>query len=149
MGLGCSSLCVAISYFSLNYVKFILPTAPMDYVTYQNITTHSWFNIGNLDSLMSSEDRPSLLNSVARIERIMQGEIESGVPPEHIFILGFSQGGAVGLTTYLRTKLQIGGFIGISTWLPLPQDYPAALSNATTNSVISLQHVSLTTFFEF
>jgi phospholipase/carboxylesterase len=140
---GDSALCLAISYFSLNYVKFILPTAPMAYISYQNVTTHSWFDIPKLGSIMGNEDEHSLLASVSRIENILQGEVISGVSPHRIFILGFSQGGAVGLTNYLRTKVAIGGFIGISTWLPRTQDYPSALSSATKDSLVSLQHVRL------
>lgn len=81
-----------------------------------------------------------------RFEKIIEAEVRSGVPPSRIFLLGFSQGGALALNVFLRTKYKIGGLMGISCWLPLEKSYVRTGSGATINSDIALQHVRLAPF---
>ena len=50
----------------------------------------------------------------------MQKEIESGIPPERIAVVGFSQGGVISLTASLMmTEKPFAGCVALSTWLPL------------------------------
>ena len=50
----------------------------------------------------SEEDRQGFDESTARITRIIQAEIDKGVPPEKIIVGGFSQGGALAFHDSLR-----------------------------------------------
>lgn len=81
----------------------------------------------------SIEDREGILESAMRIESIIQAEIKRGLPPHRIVVGGLSQGGALALHVALRFASplgRLGGCIALSSWLPLPGDYPAALSES-------------------
>lgn len=132
---------LALSFFSLNFVKFIIPTAPSRNVVYLNKTIPSWFDIYSLRNLTHLINTGQLLESKRRIDRIIRGEISAGVSFDRIFIIGFSQGGALALTTFLRGQYNIAGCMGVATWLPLPDDYPEKLSKRIRNRRVLLLHV--------
>lgn len=132
---------LALSFFSLNYVKFIIPTAPTRSVTYLNQTLPSWYDIFFIGDFRATLNRTQLLASVARIDNIIAGEVSLGVDPRRIFLIGFSQGGGVALTSFLRNPFDLGGCIGVATWLPLDNEYPAQLSTNVSDKQILLMHV--------
>lgn len=101
----------------------------------------SWFNIRALDR-SDRISRPDMDASVERINRIIEGEVRGGVPPERVFLMGFSQGGALAYTTFLRSKLRLGGLMGVATWLPLRGDYPGRRSAAVKKRKTLILHVS-------
>ena len=68
------------------------------------------------------------MQSAARVERILQHELDKGIPPSKIVMAGFSQGGALALHVALRSKVSFGGCVALSTWIPLRDDYPTAMS---------------------
>lgn len=135
---------LALSFFSLNYVKFIIPTAPVRNVTYLRDQLPSWYNIFRLGNSLASLrlNQTELLASVARIENIVRQEVLAGVLQRRIFIIGFSQGGAVALTAFLRSNYALAGCMGVATWLPLETSYPAQLSRRVQDKRIYLLHVS-------
>lgn len=133
---------LALSFFSLNYVKFIIPSAPVQPVTYLDENMPSWFDISRLTRNSANVDRDQLLSSMDRIHAIIRGEVRSGVEAERIFIIGFSQGGALALTSFLRSRWKIGGCVGVATWLPLHTEYPQARSSKIENKDILMLHVS-------
>lgn len=144
-------LSLALSFFSLNSVKFIIPTAPTRKVSILRQRLPSWFDIFSLDErLMFDINETELLQSVTRINDIVNGEKNAGVDSEHIFLIGFSQGGAVALTSFLRSPVPLAGCIGIATWLPLDNEYPAQLSSGSeilNSKQILFLHVSFFFFF--
>lgn len=75
----------------------------------------------------STEDKEGVLEAVEQVERLVQGEIDDGVPSERILVGGFSQGGATALSTGLRSKRRFAGVIALSAWLPLRNYYPQEL----------------------
>lgn len=134
-------LFLPVSLLSLTYVKFVLPTAPSRYVTYLNETMPSWFDIQRLSEHdeISTDD---MLASVERLNKIIEGEIKSGTKSERIFLMGFSQGGALALTTFLRSRRRLAGCMGVATWLPLRNAYPDAISSKIRGRKTLLIHVS-------
>lgn len=116
-------LSLGLSFFSLNYVKFIIPSASNQSVTYLKTTMPSWFDIRSIRGRDADVDRADLLSSVGRINKIIDGEIRRGVPEKRIFVIGFSQGGALSLTTFLRSRRKLAGCVGVATWLPLDREY--------------------------
>lgn len=152
-------LSLALSFFSLNYVKFIIPTAPLTHVTYLDKQLRSWYDIrtfrqsaaANLSSLTPAQllnlvdiDRPQFDNAVERVNDIIRSEVERGVNPQRILLLGFSQGGALALHAFLRSPWSLAAVIGVATWIPFIQEYPSAMSPATRNRHMLLMHVSFT-----
>lgn len=138
-------LSLGMSVFSLNYVKFIIPSAERRKVTYLEEEIPSWFDIKKIQGTNSEVNEKQLLNSVRRINDIINGEIAAGVPPNRIFVIGFSQGGALALTTFLRSAKPLGGCVGVATWLPLHETYVPSgnieISNAIKGKDILMIHV--------
>lgn len=137
---------LALSFFSLNYVKFIIPTAPTRSVAYLKKTLPSWYDIYSIGDFRAVLNRTQLLESVNRVDSIIEGEVDVGVDPRRIFLIGFSQGGGVALTSFLRNPLNLGGCIGVATWLPLDNEYPAQLSANISDKQILLMHVCIPSF---
>lgn len=126
---GYIALC--ISYLSLNYVRFVLPTAPKASLTYKNNEiTNSWFDITLIHSKKDGFtyvdeyvqcNTTDMEVSRLRIENILLGEVNKGIPASRIFLLGFSQGGALAYTVFMKTAVRLGGLMGIATWMPLQE----------------------------
>ncbi|CAJ0824617.1 6723_t:CDS:2 [Entrophospora sp. SA101] len=58
-------------------------------------------------------DYPQLMRAVSYVNEIVEEEIEAGIPPEKIFVAGYSQGGLLTLATTLisQHKLDIVEFL--------------------------------------
>jgi len=100
-------------------VRFIFPNAPMRPVTINGgAVMRAWFDILGLD-MESRVDDAGIRASAAAIDRLVQREIERGIPAQRIVLAGFSQGGAVALFTALRHPHRLAGVLALSTYLPL------------------------------
>jgi len=135
----------------LENTKFILPTAksrpialnggsPMPgYLLFSYFSVHvqcinitistGWSDIYGLSS-NDREDREGFDESAARVNTLLQQEIDKGIAPGRIVVAGFSQGGALAFHTALRSAHTLGGIVALSTWVPLREDYPASFSSA-------------------
>jgi lysophospholipase-1 len=67
--------------------------------------------------MRSNEDETGMLATRAYIHRLIQQEVDAGIPPNRIVIGGFSQGGAMALLSGLSHPWQLGGIVGLSCWL--------------------------------
>lgn len=134
-------LSLGLSFFSLNFVKFIIPSANNASVSYLDRTMPSWFDIRAIRQRSADVNRADLLSSVARIDNIIDGEVRRGVPEKRIFIIGFSQGGALALSIFLRSTRNLGGCIGVATWLPLDSEYGRNFSVQTGKADMLMIHV--------
>ena len=90
-----------------------------------------WFDIYSLTDPSMQEELQvqGLRDSVKHILDIIIKEIEF-VPARNIVLLGISQGCATAIHALLAGQHQLGGFIGIASWLPFRKqvDNQAALS---------------------
>lgn len=98
--------------------KVLLPTAPTQGVTINGgMAMPSWYDIYGLDR-NSEVDREGLAVAVERIRAMVDAE---KCP---VVLGGFSQGGAVALTTALRCDMpNLIGVVAASSYLPLANDY--------------------------
>jgi len=109
--------------------KFILPTAPERPISINGgYAMPGWSDIFGLD-MEAAEDKKGFDESAARVNSLIQAEIDKGVAPSKILVGGFSQGGALALHVSLRSPLALAGCVALSTWLPMRADFPAALSS--------------------
>ncbi|MAA75636.1 MAG: carboxylesterase [Salinisphaeraceae bacterium] len=100
-------------------VRFVFPHAPIRPVTLNNgMAMRAWYDIYGLD-INRREDAEGVEASRDAVEALIQREKDAGVPASHIFLAGFSQGGAIVLHTGLRHSEPLGGIIALSTYLPL------------------------------
>lgn len=101
-------------------VRFILPHAPNMPVTINGgMSMPAWYDIRSM-SIADAPDRDGIESSAATVGRLIDREIERGVPSRRIVLAGFSQGGAVVLHAGLTQDRDLAGILALSTYLPLP-----------------------------
>ena len=100
-------------------VRFIFPHAPYRPVTLNNRNVmRAWYDIASLD-IGSAEDNIGIMESAEQIHEFIEHQVDLGIRRSRIFLVGFSQGGAIALYTGLRQTSAIGGIMALSTYLPL------------------------------
>ena len=120
-------------------VRYIFPHAPRRPVTINGgFVMRAWYDITNDDlstglsaSIDSQQDEPGIRASQADVEALIEQEVKRGIEPDHIFLAGFSQGGAIALHTALRQNTPLAGVLALSTYLPLAS---SAQTESTQNS---------------
>jgi len=101
-------------------VRYIFPHAPEQAVTINGgYVMRSWYDIVS-DNIEQRADVAGIRQSQLAIEQLITQEKQRGIAAKHIFLAGFSQGGAVVLHTGLRQQEALGGIIALSTYLPMP-----------------------------
>jgi phospholipase/carboxylesterase len=123
-------------------VRYIFPHAPMRPVTINGgYVMRAWYDIliaaasaEISENIGRQEDIAGIRESQAQIEALISREKERGIASSHIYLAGFSQGGAIALYTGLRHKEQLGGILALSTYLPMPQTTQA---EADTNAKLA------------
>ncbi len=112
-------------------VRYIFPHAPQRPVTINGgYMMRAWYDIATQD-IGARQDEAGIRASQAEIEKLIAQEEERGIAPQHIFLAGFSQGGAIALHTALRQQVPLGGVLALSTYLPLAESVPEeALADA-------------------
>ncbi|XP_065225560.1 lysophospholipase-like protein 1 isoform X4 [Planococcus citri] len=99
------------------HLKILFPTAPLrPYTPLMGELSNVWFN-----RIKISPDSPEHLETLSQaaedLKRIVQQEIDSGIPADRIIIGGFSMGGAMSLHMGYRITPQIGGVFALSSFL--------------------------------
>ena len=118
-GLGDSSEGFAPIVEALNLpedhrIRFVFPDAPIRPVTINDFAEmRAWYDIKGFD-LEQRTDMNGIYESEALIRDLIYQEIESGVEPEHIILVGFSQGGVLALQTGLRFEHSLAGVLALS-----------------------------------
>ncbi|HNR21904.1 MAG TPA: alpha/beta hydrolase-fold protein [Steroidobacteraceae bacterium] len=121
-------------------VRFCFPHAPVRPVTLNGgLPMRAWYDIREL-STEGRQDEAGTRASAARVDQLVQREIDRGVAPARIVIAGFSQGGAVALHAALRYPARLGGVMALSTYLPLHASLEREASAANRDLPILMCH---------
>jgi phospholipase/carboxylesterase len=105
-------------------VRFIFPHAPVRPVTLNNgYSMRAWYDIYSLTNLRQ-EDPSGIHASQQAIQQLIEQQRNDHIPATRIILAGFSQGGAIALHTGLHYPDQLGGILGLSTYLPLMAQFP-------------------------
>jgi phospholipase/carboxylesterase len=100
-------------------VRFIFPDAPSIPVTCNGgWVMPAWYDIISLEPHSRRIDEAGIVVSRAAIRRLIEREKARGIACDHIFLAGFSQGGAVAYTTALTHPEPLAGIIALSTYIP-------------------------------
>ena len=100
-------------------VRVVLPHAPYRPVTINGgMEMPAWYDIRAAD-FQQGQDSAGIQESGRQLRELIQREVDSGIPAEHILLAGFSQGGAIVLHTGLRYPQPLAGILALSTYLPL------------------------------
>lgn len=103
----------------LSATRFIFPNAPVRPVTINGgMQMHAWYDFLSQD-LAESEDLLQIEESVAAIRRLLDEQIEQGIPAERIVLAGFSQGGVIALLVALTDNKKLAGVLALSTYIPM------------------------------
>lgn len=121
-------------------VKFILPQAPIRPITWNDgMEMPGWYDIVSTDP-DAPEDYDGVAMSADLLRAFIRNEREQGIPSQNIFIVGFSQGGAMALYTGLTHPERLGGIVGLSTYLPVAANLALDRSVASQNTPILMAH---------
>ena len=113
-------------------VRFIFPHAPEIPVTINGgFVMRAWYDIAS-PAIDAQQDEAGIRASHAAIEALIAQEVSRGIPARHIFLAGFSQGGAIALHTALRLSGPLAGVLALSTYLPLAEVAAAEATCHTT-----------------
>ena len=119
-------------------VRFIFPHAPNMPVTINGgMTMPAWYDIKamDIDRIVDSEQ---LMESAAAVGKLVDREVERGIPAENIIIAGFSQGGAVAYELGLTYPKRLAGILALSTYFATEKTIKPSAANAQTP--ISVYH---------
>lgn len=98
--------------------RFVFPNAPVRAVTVNGgMRMRAWYDIAGFGP-DAPEDTDGLAASAAFVRSLIEREESRGIAREHIFLAGFSQGGAVVQHAGLAAGQPVGGILGLSTYLP-------------------------------
>lgn len=79
-----------------------------------------WYDLKSLSTLDDrDEDEEGIRQSRDYFHSLIDQEVEKGIPADRVIIGGFSQGGAMSLFSGVTYKNQLGGIIGLSSYLIL------------------------------
>ncbi len=116
----------------LDRVGFVFANAPLDYGD-----GYSWFDI---DAAFAPDDDQVRESRAQLIELIDHLLVELGIASEQLVIMGFSQGSLMTLEVGLRADRRFAGLIGISGFMTMLGEYPAAFGAAAHQQRILLTH---------
>lgn len=121
-------------------VRYIFPHAPQRPVTINGgFVMRAWYDITRQD-IGAQQDEAGIRASQASIEMLIAQEVARGIMTKHIFLAGFSQGGAIALHTALRQTTPLGGVLALSTYLPLAETVPREARANTRSTPIFMAH---------
>jgi phospholipase/carboxylesterase len=121
-------------------VRYIFPHAPKRPVTINGgFIMPAWYDIRSND-IAEAQDAEGIRESQLAVEALIAQEITAGIAPSHIFLAGFSQGGAIALHCGLRSERRLGGVLALSTYLPLAETVKAEAHPSATETPIFMAH---------
>lgn len=98
-------------------IRFIFPHAPEIPVTINGgYVMPAWYDILEM-SIDRKVDEEQLRLSSSEVVKLIEREIQRGIPAERIIIAGFSQGGAVAYEAALSYEKPLAGLLCLSTYL--------------------------------
>ncbi len=121
-------------------VRYLFPHAPKRAVTINGgYVMPAWYDIRSND-IGAEPDAEGIHASQLEIEKLIVQEVRRGIAPSHIFLAGFSQGGAVVLHTGLHVRERLGGILALSTYLPLSASWEKEATLGTTSTPVFMAH---------
>ncbi len=125
-------------------VRHLFPQAPQRPVTLNGgYVMPAWYDISS-SKIDDAQDAEGIAASALAVEALIAHEVARGIAPDHIFVAGFSQGGAIALQVGLRAKQKLGGVLALSTYLALAdtaehaacQDTPVFMAHGLQDPVV-------------
>lgn len=139
----------SIRFDKANHVKYIFPHAPIRPVTLNGgMPMRAWFDLDELSKRVSL-DVEGIYDSVDRIKKIIDAEIDAGISSDKIILAGFSQGASIATATALHYPKQLGGVMCLSGLIvdnkamapdpSIQQKAPFFMAHGVSDQVIPIQ----------
>lgn len=120
-------------------IRFVFPHAPSIPVTLNlGMVMPAWYDISRLDAMR--HDEAGLRRSAARVQRLIEREVERGIDTRRIVLAGFSQGGAVALHLGTRLDRPLAGILALSTYMLVREKLATEASEANAATPILMAH---------
>lgn len=131
---------------AVGVVRFVFPSAPVRPVTINGgYAMRAWYDIypPSADpAIPRREDTVGLRASQAIVQQLIDREVQRGVAPGRIVVMGFSQGCAMALLAGLRAPQRLAGLVALSGYLPLADVTAQERSTANQKMAIFMAHGS-------
>ena len=122
------------------HIRFVFPHAPIRPVTCNGgYEMRAWYDIYSQGDF-SQEDTAGFSEAQIRVDALIKDQVARGIEPDHIVLMGFSQGGAVALYAGLRFPQPLAGIGALSTYLPLRESTQADANKANAHTPIFMAH---------
>ena len=130
-----------IPHLGLGDTKFIFPNAPSMPVTINmGYVMPAWYDIRHMGPGPDRESEAGIRSSAKMIEALINVEVERGVAPSRIVLVGFSQGGAMALHVGLRCEHALAGIAVLSAYELLADTQTTEAHEANTGTSILFCH---------
>lgn len=118
--------------------RLIFPHAPIQPVTVNGgMAMRAWYDIYEM-TLERKIDQAGIEASAAEVIELIEEQRAQGIALDQIFLVGFSQGGAVALHVLARFPNQLAGVLALSTYSP---DLDQALThNGSVETPLAIHH---------
>ena len=104
---------------SSSAVRFIFPNAPQIPVTVNaGYVMPAWYDILEMNALGRKVDQAGIEQSISQIAQLIAAQNKLGISSNHIFLAGFSQGGAIAYQAAFTYPDRLAGIIALSTYIP-------------------------------
>jgi phospholipase/carboxylesterase len=124
-------------------VRFVFPHAPVRAVTINGgVRMRAWYDILGLE-IAQRQDERGVRESIEFVRGLVARENARGVATDRIFLVGFSQGGAIALAAGLRHPDALAGVAALSTYLPIAESSEAERTEANRTLPVFMAHGSL------
>jgi phospholipase/carboxylesterase len=123
-------------------LRFVFPHAPVRAVTINNgVRMRAWYDIVGMD-FATRADSEGIEESIVQVQALIDRELARGIAPQRLLLAGFSQGGAIALSSALRRTQPLGGVIALSTYLPGIEQATQHLAAEATQQPVFMAHGS-------
>ena len=149
-GLGDSSAGFSSVFqaFPLPNTRVVLPNAPVQAVSANGgMRMQSWYDIYSFarsTPLNAREDAAGIHKSSDALTALLHSEVklleDAGRQSTDLLLGGFSQGGAMSIYAGLRFERRLAGIVGLSCYLLLRDEYPAALTEQSKQLPVMMYH---------
>jgi len=111
-------------------IRFIFPHAPVMPVSINGgYRMRAWYDISDMN-LEKNPDIEGIEKNSKLVAELVDAEVEKGIKPERIFLIGFSQGGVMALHTATRYPKKLAGAASLSSYFPTAKTMPIDGVNA-------------------
>jgi len=121
-----------------NGIRFVFPHAEVRPVTINGgAEMRAWYDIDMSAPLAGTED---IRASAARLDTLVQTQLDAGVSADHIVVAGFSQGGVIALQHGLRSRRKLAGIMALSTYVHDPEHLLDEITLESVDAPVFMAH---------